>query len=295
MNRAIYIALFFILAAVSYSSNSKFFGGGNPHDSLLFDGGATNYLRNESGNCSIKVISAIGKCIGTYYADSIGHICGEPDTIQVIRTGQLHKGYQLVPGTEVTTGPHDDVTNGTYNIVSLKNGDSPDGIMLGSEGSVGKVLIGKDCVYHVISGNISVIGQMDISTSRSKVTHKNTQYTLEVLEQDGKFTDVVKVYEGSVELNANREDADYKQDSKKRQDELKAETQKLLEDFQSGKLTVDEFKQRNEEIQKKVNSVTEMVKTVTINAGYTSSISEGESPTDPVTFDTNENRWWENK
>jgi len=289
--------IFFILLILANLSNcrSQSLGSHIPNDSLLFDGSNSSFIRPANNKCKIKVISAIGKCVGTYYKDSIGSVCGLKDTIAAIRTGQLHSGDELVPGTEVTTGPNDDVTNETYNIVSLSGvgGDRSTGIMLGSQTFLGKVLLGEDCVFHVKSGNVSVVGPADISTSRSKVTHKNTQYTVEVHQDGDVFTDVIKVYEGSVDVQLNRDDPDYKNISKKRNDALSAEGRKLTEEAQSGKITVDEFNQRFAELQKKLNETLDLLKTVTLTAGNSCSVTEGDVPGDPVPFDVNENHWWE--
>jgi septation ring formation regulator EzrA len=99
------------------------------------------------------------------------------------------------------------------------------------------------------------------------------------------------VYEGSVEFRQNFEGEGFKKGTEDWQEEMK----KLNEDFQNGKITAQEYKEKFAEIQNKIKSniSTDPNYFVTVNAGYKSSITDANKPTDPEPFDTNADRWWE--
>jgi hypothetical protein len=132
---------------------------------------------------------------------------------------------------------------------------------------------------------------LNITTRRSVSSNKKTQYTVEIVKDGDKTTDILKVYEGSVEFRQNFQGEGFKKGTKDREEEMK----KLNEDLQSGKITKEEFAKKMLEIQNKIkeDTSTDPNYFVTVNAGYMSSITDANKPTDPEPFDTNADRWWE--
>jgi hypothetical protein len=69
--------------------------------------------------------------------------------------------------------------------------------------------------------------------------------------------------------------------------------QKLGDDYQNGKISLEEYIKKITVLQKEMTDNMPQVG-ITVNAGYESKIvGTGSNPTEPVTFDTNDNRWWE--
>ncbi len=259
-------------------------------DSLLFDGDDANLFRfskETDDGCKVKVQDVFGEATGTFIVDTVLETCGgAKQNMRVQKTGQLRKGVELVPGFEITTGGNGDSHH--QDLLALDLGPSP--LMLGRKASI---TIGPDCVIHVKSGAVMLSGEYNISTTRSSVSHKKTRYSVEVVQDGGKFTDIVKVYEGSVEFGQNMEnEANIKKnnDDAKKNNDKALQLQKLIEDYNSGKITVPEYSKQMQELMK---DDAKQQKTVTINAGYQSSITDTEDPSDPVPFDVNENHWWE--
>jgi hypothetical protein len=118
-------------------------------------------------------------------------------------------------------------------------------------------------------------------------------FTLESVYDGDKVTDVVKVYEGSVQFSLNRESDVLIKRNQNKKNEISAEIEKLSSDVQTGKISPDEFKQKFSDLQAKVLSLSKLDYYVTVEAGYTSTANDGEQPTDPVPFDTNADRWWD--
>jgi len=67
---------------------------------------------------------------------------------------------------------------------------------------------------------------------------------------------------------------------------------KLAEDYQGGKISIEEFTKKMQEFQKEM---TEFLSgnEITVNAGFESRITGTDKPTDPVPIDANEKPWWE--
>ncbi len=263
---------------------SQSFTSNTPHDSLLFDGNSNsfNFLKGADDKCKIKVSFVSGEATGTYWVDTVYETCGEKEQGKFQKTGQLKRGVELVPGYEVTTGGNGVGKNADLLMLDL----GPSALSLGRRG---KIMIDKNCVLHLKEGAVQMAGDVDISTPRSNISHKNTQYTVEVVPDGDKITDIVKVYEGSVTFSVNTSDGSF---GKNIGDKGK-QMQKLSEDFQSGKITAQEYSDKMKELTKDVESSAKY--SVTVDAGFKSSITDTGVPTDPEAFDINADHWWENK
>jgi hypothetical protein len=298
------ITLLFILSVISNSgfAQSKHMEGSysGGHDSLVFDGAderAFNIQNETDDKCKIKVMDVFGEATGTYWVDSSFQTCGTGVVHQKVKvTGQLRKGVELIPGYELTTGGEGwKGANGrTYNNTIMLDLGPGTGFMLGRKASI---MIGNDCAIQVNHGGIISTGDINVSTARSTVTHKNTQYSVEVIEDGDKITDIVKVYEGSVEFGPNMgSDANNKEreNNIKKMSDLNVQLQKLSADYSNGKITAQEYSSQMQELSKEMSDAqSQLQRSVTVNAGYKSSITDTDKPTEPEQFDTNADRWWE--
>ena len=128
-------------------------------------------------------------------------------------------------------------------------------------------------------------GKFEVSTERAVHGVRGTEYTVEIIEENGIKYDVTKVYEGSVEVSLK--DLDTKSYENKG-DELT----KLTEEFQAGKITIEEYSARSLEITRELQSETSNLKlTQIVEAGYMLK-TDGKVLGDPVQFNTSEDTWF---
>jgi hypothetical protein len=95
---------------------------------------------------------------------------------------------------------------------------------------------------------------------RSSVIHTKTKYTHEVLYRDGDTVDVIRVYDGSVEVTVTS--IEFFDEVTKAQDMLK-----IAQDFQNGKITAEEFQAKTTEYTAGLKDQTELGKPVMVDAG----------------------------
>jgi len=268
--------------------HTAFFSGS--HDSLLFDGddaNSINILKPAYDRCKIIVKNVKGTVTGTYLVEKNYYTCGEKGADTIEEKGQIKSDlYDLVPGDGIKTGKDGlallQLSDGT--VIALHNNTS--------------IILPKDYCKHNFNpielkeGIIKVVKTgdkgADIGTSRSKTKNKKTQFSVEIVQDGDVTTDIVKVYEGSVEVQNELQTKEYQKNTKDKGPEM---TQ-LTKDYQSGKISIEEFSKKMSELQKEI---TMPQNPVTVNAGFQSRIAGLENPTEPEPFDTNENNWWEEK
>ncbi len=281
-----YIIALVILSMVSsmpYSSSKTsacYFGGG--HDSLIFDGtsSSANYLREE---CNMKVTSVKGEVWGNILTSEIFKVCGETDTIYKITYGKVKAGDILVSEDFVRTKDFSTVE------LELKDGKQ---VWLGpaTEFQMGRDYCMGSGIANLFSGSIHVKGGKEgnlyVATAQSMVHITKTELSVESTKEGEITTDLIRMYEGTVTFGLNTGNKDLT----KKNDKKEAEIKKLTEDFQAGKVSIEEFTKKMMEFQ---GNITASIEAITVNAGFQSKIVGLEKPTEPESFDTNDNRWWE--
>jgi hypothetical protein len=293
MKAKLFSILFFLsfISVTCYSqtkSGTGSYSGG--HDSLLFDGGdanSFNFLKDADDNCKIKVQDVFGDATGTYWVDTIYRVCGVKEPGQIQRTGLLKRGVELVPGYEITTGGegYKGPRSGHLYNNTLMLDLGPSALMLGRRASV---TIGKDCVIHVNSGAVLMSGEHDISTSRTNVSHKKTRYTVEVVEDGDKISDIVKVYEGEVEVFPKKDSL------AKITGNLGKEIGQLNLDLVNKKITLEEYKAKMAELNPKLEEYTNnLSKIVKLTAGYQCTVDSKGFVSDPVAIESTGTEWFD--
>jgi len=217
---------FFIL----FSFECFAFGGG--HDSLLFDG-IVNYELPKNTDCKIKLTFVeMGGIEVTKFTTEVLEICGEISkevkTEKVIMT----KPGEIPLGSEIATGP-----NG-YAEIELWDGGiikiAPNStIRITNDFCDKRNLVQKTTsrVWHSIK-NLLGGGGYEVTTKGAVGGVRGTEF--EVITENDKT--IFKVYEGIVEVTPILNDETNKL-------VIKA-YEKLIEDMQSGKITMDEYSEK---------------------------------------------------
>ena len=293
--KTIYLSILLILlttSSVLYSqsnSGSGFYSGG--YDSLLFDGESnmrTETFYSISGNdCEFRVTYVKGTATGKIKKMQIFDVCGvRKDTIyeyvngaiekySVIKGGEMVKigpestaQIELPDGSEIVLGPNTNYTLPTRACDLMSN----------SSLSMGSVWIK---LKKLIGG-----GKFEVSTERYVAGVRGTEFSVEIIEENGIKYDVTKVYEGSVEVklvgtgNINSID------------EAAKELDKLQEDYNNGKVTMEEYMKKTQEyLAVMQGKAVDMRKSVMVEPGYFIK-TDGKVLGDPVQFNTSEDTWY---
>jgi FecR-like protein len=264
------------------------------HDTLIFDGASDNssFIKTVDA-CKLKVTSVSGIAIGTRCHTETYTACGsEVFEEEVCKTGQIFPDDKLKAGDKISTGP-----NG-YMTVMLSDGKT---IRFGHNTSIvinsnyctnnfkTEVMLGEGEIFVNAKPNKDVKG-INVTTDYGTALIEGTEFSYEIIKDGDLTTNILKVYDGSVKFQKNMEN----KSSQKKADDKAAEMKKLTDDFQSGKISIDEFTKRMQVLQQDF-SETVPQNAITVNAGYESRIVGTENPTEPASFDTKGNRWWEDK
>jgi len=271
----IYFTILFVITVTfvnTYSqtiSGSSFYSGG--HDSLLFDGAdeTSANFHDIAKDCLMKVLLVNGNVIGKVVKKEIVSICGEIDTMISYEKRQLKEGDMVVAGEPISTERDKD-----FIIAQLAEGENM--VLGGERGLVGV----KDyCrfppnVYMTLeAGKLGIEWSpllpktVTVCSGEACLRIKGTIVSLEIVKEGDVTSSILKVYEGSVTFGRNIESKAY---TKKTEDQA-GQMKKLTEDYQSGKISIEEFTKKIQELQKEMSesSGTE----ITVNAGFESRIT----------------------
>jgi len=219
------ISIILFLLAVTLKSLA--FGGG--HDSLLFDG-TVNYELPKNADCKIKLTFVeLGGIEVTKFTTEVLEICGEISKEIKTEKVLMTKPGEIPLGSEIVTGP-----NG-YAEIEIWDGGliriAPNStIRITNDFCDKRSLIQKtkSKVWHKVK-NLLWGGGYEAVTGVGAVGARGTEF--EVIVENG--LTIVKVYEGKVEVTPILNDETNKL-------VIKA-YEKLIEDMQSGKITMDEY------------------------------------------------------
>lgn len=275
---------FLIILSILYVNHS-FAGPGNPHDSLNFDGtGVTIKPVNDARDCPVIVRYVEGDANGTVIHEKIKHICGEPDTVEKIEAGQLMNNDILKIGNEIKTG-----SNGKVEI------EFPDGSIarIGPNSSLTidqdwcSSYLSKDFMGQIWTKVKKMLGgaKYEVKTGRGcNVGVRGTEFSI----TSSSDQDIIRVYEGTVELKQDKIDVS---NSLSYGEKIK----QLNKDLQDGKITQKEFADKVKELTQNSNESVKSDMTqktsVMVEAGnmckFTTKLG------DPEPIGTNDDRWFD--
>lgn len=295
--KKIIIAFSLILISSSIYTQTKsgtgFYSVG--HDSLLFDGAnetSANFQKTDE-DCLMQVLHVKGNVTGTVVTKLRAKACGDEYVWVYIREKKLLKEGDMVKAGEPISTENDK----DFIVAQLENGEN---LFFGGER--GEIVVKDYCknppnvIMTLEAGKLGIDWNpllpktLSICTDLGCLRIKGTKFSLEILKEGDVVSNVLKVFVGSVTFGLNMQN---KEISKKAEDKA-GEMKKLTEDFQSGKISIEEYTKKMQELQSDMNKTTPQSEII-VNAGFESKIVGLEAPTEPVPFDTNENRWWENK
>ncbi len=289
--KTIYFSILFILFFISTSCLAQLYSGG--YDTLLFDGAneiSANFQKTDE-DCLMQILRVNGNVIGTVVTKLREKACGDEYVWVYIREKRILKEGDMVKAGETITAENDK----DFIVAQLENGEN---LFFGGER--GEIVVKDYCrnppnvIMSLEAGKLGIDWNpllpktLSICTDLGCLRIKGTTFSLEILKEGDLVSNVLKVFVGSVTFGRNMES----EAIKKKTVEKGAEMKKLTEDYQSGKISIEEFTKKMQELQKDL-SETLPQNAITVNAGYESKIVGLEKPTEPESFDTNDNRWWE--
>lgn len=269
------------LLAVMFAGTKIFAGGGDPHDSLLFDGGNTI---SPASKCPImvKYISGIGEA--TIVHTKMVMICTEPDTEVTFEKGKVKVNDELNPGDEITTGP------GSFMQIEFPDGSE---IRMAPNS---KINVNKNwCVEKGLTdyaGEIwinmkKLLGskKYEVKTERCALGNRGTSYSVKTEFTADDTIVTLKVYDGSVEVMMNKLNYSATTDAA-------AQIQQVYADFEAKKITQEEYIAKIAELTAKMSSSDETTQkmNVTVTAGNMLVIGKRLGEPEPITGD---DRWFE--
>lgn len=287
-----------IIIIIFLLSSLSIFAGPNPHDSLLFDGALEN--SGETGpetnpvpdkNCKWKVKFVWGSVIGTRDTTiKITMVCGQ---LKKEGIGQYQKQVRspMRIGDEVYDNDKFEMDDQSFIQIEQTWGDDgnlPLHMLIFTMNS--KSYRVPSCPYKVVGGYKwefdhvtdskfmweSQNSDHQIQTDNAILKPSGTKYSLEMTATD----DIIKVYEGSVELIPRKYDTS----------PAKELTQLNL-DYQAGKITMEEFVEKSKEIQARFMDETKKTAKIIIEAGYMVTVGEKLGDITPIPPD--DVKWWE--
>lgn len=293
INKTLLIIAACLISLVSYSSGLPKINI-DPHDSLLFDGSNYNATPDDGYYpCYWKVVKLKGKAFGTIRKVEIGNICGVPDTVYSLTDGELKEGDILSDGTIIETGADGLITVGVF----LKSSPNSLGrLMMTSDPlslmkipllnpicdalktdkeieEAGKVLIIKGKVTYDSPPTEKI--KMRTEGKRSSVKHSKTRYSHEVRIDGSDTLDIIRVYEGSVEISHIRNDFSDQESSAK-------EMEQLTKDFQEGKITMEELSSKIEAFTNSSKQLTDNLKPFIVDEGNKCTLNKKDYIIEPL-------------
>jgi hypothetical protein len=273
-----------LILAVLFFAGSLFSQAGsylsyNPHDSLLFDGSATINTVFDDTPCRPSVRSVEGTVIGTVFVGyKFGDVCGEKDTIEIYEKRQLKPGDLLKPGTDIESESGAEayflMPNGfVFSIYGKNKMNIPASVCDLINMNQKLFILNIPGTIHLLSHGLTEGKRTyEISTPAFSVTWSGTEFS--VIGTDDENT--VKVYDGTVEVELKKYDDS---EVKNYNEELK----KLTDDFQSGKISMEEYTKKAKELGEKAKDLSKKSKMkISIEAGYMVKVGKSFGDVTPI-------------
>lgn len=278
------IITIFLFSAGCLFAQAGSFGG---HDSLLFDG-STTQPHVYKYDCYVAVVKARGKVMGSRRIVETETICGETETGERFKWDDISEPDLTKIGDSIVTGADGYVTLMVVESTNLEIGTYKK-IHTVTMAPNSKLTI-KDCdPYHetnLFNGKTYIQGKKDgsmkfnVHTDISFTEPEGTVYSVEKTTAG----DIIRVYEGSVNVKIRKSDA---KDIK----DVTQQMQQLNEDFKNGKITQEEMIAKSKELTEKMTKGMESMKvSVKVEAGSQVTVGDVIGPVVPI---ENESSWWE--
>lgn len=263
------------------SLNIYSFGGG--HDSLLFDDSGVKITAPYSNECKVKVVQVSGLVIGSVKIMELLQACGdEVDTVYRTLNGeQLKVGFDIVENEEIRTGEDGfvklELADGSVMVVG------PNSSLMFTENLCKET----KTLVKLINGSIWTKvkkllggGKFEVSTERNGGGVRGTEFSVEVFPDK----EVIKVYEGSFEVYPLKKHTELENSGK--------EMEQLQKDYESGKLTMEEFAAKVTEFSTRMSKLSdEVTKSTMVEAGYMVTVTDKIGAPEPIP--AGETKWFE--
>jgi hypothetical protein len=302
------LIILFFASPLVYSQtigNDYFYSIG--HDSLMIEGYGVSAFDKSTLNsgCHWKIAKMLGTATGKVLKQNIISGCTKQfETLYVATDMTLKDNDMLDEGSLIQTGP-----DGMVAVAVYQDGDTRHTgsfmLTVGPSSSVRLCSLEDLCTalklkrenlekdrVTVVKGKVSYESEPGTSIKvrtkgkNSSVLHTKTIYTHEVKIDGNDTADVIRVYEGSVEVTYEKTDA--------MDDEaMTKEMGKLSEDMLAGKLTAEEYMVKMTEFQNYSQNKMSLSKPTIVDEGNKCTVTKSSIKVEPLGSD--EGRWWENK
>jgi hypothetical protein len=251
-----------IIAVLFFSVNVVYISAfGGDKDSLLLDGGpGIKTIQSYTGKCDVKVLRVSGKNSGVKSVAQVEMGCGEigTDTFYTSEKGQLKKDDILSYGEEVSTGDDGIIELEMWDGAVLRMAPNTT-IKITSDFCDSRSIFQKQgSIWYKIKKFIGGGKFEVVSDNRTAIGVRGTEFTVETREDKT----ILRVYEGSVDIRPIGKGLH--EGIEKTGNEM----QKLTEDFQNGKITIEEFNTKAMEFSKILQEKTDgIIKSTVVDAG----------------------------
>ncbi len=289
--KSLFIALLvlFIFSFQKNASAQNSFRYGASIDTIPFDG-IKNYYEI-SDKCKLKATYIEGKVLGYTERLTVTYTCGENKAYETIQTELKTGDMVLSNGSEVKTGEN-----------SRAEFVAPDGTIL-RMGPNSTMTVDCNAQFNADMDKLSVklvLGtiwssvtkalqgeKMNIQTSNATAGVRGTIFSFELKLENGVYTNLLRVYEGSVEFNGNPESAI-------NEEEIRSKSEQINADFKAGKISIEEYAKKMKEIGDQANNIASKY-FVTVEAGNESYIRGTDPPTAPEQITQDSDPWFADK
>lgn len=255
----------------------------DPHDSLLFDGESIQNVKSQIIDTCMVLVNlrgVRGKVEGMVARDTIELLdCITMGKVRKCEWKQLKPADLLCGNDSIVTGPA-----GYVELLIGGNYEYPFGTeIIDSERFVigpGSVVYPPKCLSNsavlLKKGKLKIkesaesVKKKIIETYRSVIKPKGTEYSVETNDS----TDIIRVYEGTVEVSFLKIDID--------DDDMTKKLEKLGEEMQSGKITAEEMQAKLTEFQNFSKMVTELATPLNVDEGFKCTVTKNSRIVEPL-------------
>jgi hypothetical protein len=248
-------------------------------DSLMSDGHFGNNILTPADDCPVKVKYATGTTSAVKHVTLTVTTCGVTSSSDQLQSGPVKKDEILNLGSEISTGCDGkiELELGDGSVIRMAPNTT---IKITQEHCVSWSIIQKTGAIWSKVKRLLGGGKFEVTTERACACVRGTEFTVEATEKSSGVT----VYEGSVEVTQLGSSGKFKNETK--------EVEKLAQDFQNGKISMEEFGKKMEEYSKKIEeSAANMNKPVMVDAGYMITLADVVKGPEP--FEKKSSNWFD--
>ncbi len=275
-NYLLVIIFFLIFPNLSFANHSFF---SDPHDSLSYDGTGEQITITDE-ECSFRVMVE-GTAEAMVKTTVAGGCEDKEGSVYTWERKKVKSGDVIKAGEEIVTGDNGYVKillpDDSFIIVDKNTKFTPDNNICEQIQSNSRLNFGG--VFTKIKKLVGGAKFEVTSENRTAIGVRGTEF---VVASTGN-SDVVKVYEGSVEV---KPPITSKIESKEEQME------KVAKDFEEGRISMEEFTQKMTEFSSEVQEVVDQM-VIVVEAGYKLTVYTDGSIVGPEPIEENDDRWFE--